>query len=219
MGHYILKALSGPLKGKSFPVKKTLQIGRATGDILLKDQLVSDLHAEIKTSPDGKMMILDRDSKNKILINNKRVAKSVLKQGTRFKIGLSEFECVYVNSPEEVLVAFLKKQGENIKDQPLSLKPFVKKVKLCFLSGLQKGTQYELSYGPRFFGSQSVDGPLLDQKAPEKAFALLPKKQDIVFTTNTPSVVRLKGEKIKQSPIKNGDKIFIGDSTLEIRLT
>ena len=218
MGQFVLKALTGPVKGRVFPVKHGLRIGRALGDIILKDQLVSDLHAEIQIYANGKIMIIDKDSKNKIIINNRKTVKSVLEKGSKFRIGQTDFKLDFIRPPEEICSEFIKKNAKNIQDHPLFLQPFLRAIEIVFLSGLQKGHRHYLSYGPRFFGSCSVDFPVFEKKAPEKAFALVPGKVNTFFITSHPSVVQLNRKKIKKANIKNGDRILIGSTILKVIL-
>ena len=218
MGQYILQALTGPVKGKAFKVRHGLRIGRSSGGIVLKDPLVSDLHAEIQIYSSGKIMIVDKDSKNKIFIGKKKIIKSVLEEGSRFTIGATEFELKFVKTPEESWSQFLAHSAKNIKDQSLSLKNFSKSVEVKFLYGIQKGQSYYLSYGPRFFGRHSVDCPVFDRKSPGKCFTLIPKGKDVFFVTKHPNIVQLNKQKIEKAKINNGDKISIGDSLLEVKL-
>ncbi|MCY4321219.1 MAG: FHA domain-containing protein [Bdellovibrionaceae bacterium] len=218
MGQLILHALTGPVKGKSFKIRNGLRIGRTSGDICLKDSLVSNLHAEIQIYSSGKVMIVDKGSKNKIYINNKRVVKSILEEGSKFNIGSTKFELKIINSPEELWSEFLTLSVKKIKDNPLNLKVFSKLVEISFKNGIQKGQIYQLSYGPRFFGRQSVDCPIFDKKSPAKCFTLVPEDKDIIFITKHPDTVQLNKESIRKAVIKNGDQILIGDSLLEIRL-
>lgn len=220
MGRFVLKALTGPVKGQVFPVKNGLKIGRALkkGRIVLKDQMVSNLHAEIQVYPNGKIMIVDKDSKNKIIMNKQATVKSILEKGSRFQIGKTEFEMDFIQTPEEAVSAVIRKYSKGIQDQPISLKPFLQSIEITFLAGIQKGKKHHLTYGPRFFGSRSVDFPLFEKKAPDKAFALVPEKLDTFFVTSQESVVRLNGKKIKKAVIKSGDRILIGNSILQIHL-
>ena len=218
MGQFVLQALTGPLKGKAFKLRNGLRIGRSSGDIILKDPLVSDLHAEIQIYSNGKIMIVDKDSKNKILINKKKIVKSILEDGSHFVIGATNFKLKFVKTPEEAWSQFLSLKSKKIQDHPLSLKNFSKSIEVKFLSGMQKGQRYHLFYGPRFFGRHSVDCPLFDKKSPAKCFTLAPKNQDIFFTTKHPKIVQLNKQPVEKAKIKNGDKILIGDSLLEIKL-
>ena len=218
MGRFVFKALTGPVKGQVFPVKHGLRIGRSLGDIVLKDPLVSDLHAEIQIYSNGKIMIVDKDSKNKIFMNDKRTVKSILENGSRFKIGQTEFVMDFIQTPEEIVIAFIKKNTKDIQDQPLSLQPFFQAIEIIFLSGIQKGEKHYLTYGPRFFGCNSVDFPIFEKKAPKKAFALVPDKSDTFFVTSEPLLVQFNEQKTKRVRIQSGDKISIGNTILKINL-
>ena len=215
MSQFMLKALSGPVQGKTFRIKNGLRIGRTKGDVLLEDPSVSSLHAEINIYPNGKMMLSDKDSKNRILINEKTVIKSVLEKGSKFTIGKTEFEVVFMMTAEEILVQFMKKSFSSVKDSPVALKPFARAFELSFVSGLQKGQSYYVSYGPRFFGSESVDFPLFERSAPKKSFVVLPENNQARFVTKEPEIVCFNGKKIKKSLIQDGDYIVIGDTKLK----
>ena len=219
MGHFILQALSGPVKGKAFKIKNGLRIGRSKGDVVLKDPLVSDPHAEIQIYSSGSIMLIDKDSKNQISIQGKKVVKSILEEGSKFTIGSTEFELKFVKTPEEVWSKFLALSTKDIQDRPMSLKNFAKNVEVKFVYGIQKGQKYHLSYGPRMFGRHSVDCPVFDKKSPAKCFSLVPQGKDIYFVTKYPEIVQLNEEPIEKAKIKEQDKIFIGDSLLEIRLS
>ena len=218
MARYVLKALTGPVKGKIFLIKDGLKIGRSSGDIILKDKMVSNLHAEIRIYASGKIMIIDKDSKNKIIINKQATIKSILEKGSKFEIGQTEFELDFIKAPEEILSEFIKKKSKDIKDQALSLKPFFQVIEVLFSSGLQKGERHCLYYGPRFFGSASVDFPLFEKQAPKKAFVFIPGEMETFFVTDHPEIVRFNGKKIQKSKISSGDKILIGNTILKLTL-
>ncbi len=218
MGRFVIKALTGPVKGKTFPVRHGLKIGRSVGDILLPDRLVSDLHAEIKVYPNGKIMIIDRDSKNKIIIDDQKIVKSILEKGTKFKIGETEFKLAFVKTPEEVVLNFINQQSKEIQNNSLALKPFVRAIELIFVSGLQKGQRYYLSYGPRFIGSAFVDIPIFEKEAPKKAFAFVPYKTETFFVTEHPEIIKFNGKKIKKTTINDGDTVLMGSTNLQLNL-
>lgn len=218
MGKFIIQALKGPVKGKSFDVKDGLVFGRRKGDVILKDPSVSSIHAEIQVDKSGKILIKDKDSKNKIFVGEEQVEKLVLEKNSSFQIGGSEFIVRFVKSPSELWFQFLKNQTKKVQDAPMALKVFFQPVKILFYAGLQKGCEYRLDYGPRFFGRRSVDCPIFDRKSPEKAFALVPKERYILFKTSYPGQVRINDKKLEQSRLKNGDEIFVGDTVLRIRI-
>ncbi len=219
MKKFILRALTGPVKGQKFPLKNGLQIGRFKGDILLQDELVSSLHAEISVSSKGKILIFDKDSKNQIIMEDQRVVKSILKPGSKFQIGQTEFQLELIPDTEELWALFIKKAGGKIQDQAIRLQAFAQAIEFVFLSGPQEGQTGQLFYGPRVFGSRSLDFPIFEKKAPAKAFALIPgPKGSAFFATKHPATVQLNGKKVKKAKIKDGDKISVRGSTLKINI-
>jgi len=101
----------------------------------------------------------------------------------------------------------------------MSLEVFFKPIKVIFETGLQKGREYRLDYGPRFFGRNSVDCPIFDKKSPKKAFALIPQKQAVLFKSSHPDQVQINRQNEEQCKLKSGDEIFVGDTILKIKFT
>ena len=213
-----MRALSGPLKGKIFNLKNGMIFGRSAGDVILQDRRVSNPHAEIKIYRSGKVMIIDRDSKNGIEIDGEKKIKSVLEINSKILIGVSEFEVIKLMSPEEVWTAALKKYLPEIEDGDIELSPFFQPLELSFLKGPQMGMSRFLAYGPRVFGSESVDGPLFDACAPRDAFSFQPADGEILFETDYPELIKLNGESVSQKAVKNGDIISFGDTQIKISL-
>lgn len=218
MGKFIIQAVKGPIKGSTFELKNGLTFGRRTGDVILKDPSVSSIHAEIQIDKDKKIIIKDKNSKNKIFIEEEQVSKSILEKNSKFQIGDSEFVLRFIKSPDELWFQFIKNQTNQVEDAPMSLEVFFKPVKVLFYTGLQKGREYRLDYGPRFFGRHSVDCPIFDKKSPEKAFALIPRERSILFKTSHPDQVRINRQNKERSQLKSGDEIFVGDTILRVRL-
>jgi len=219
MGKFIIQSLKGPLKGKSFEVKNGLTFGRTKGNIILKDSSVSSLHAEIQINQDKKIVIKDKNSKNKIYIEDEKVSQAILEKNSKFKIGDSEFILRFIHSSIELWSQFMEDQSHKIEDTPMVLKVFLKPVRVIFDAGIQKGREYRLDYGPRFFGRHSVDCPLFDKKSPAKAFSFIPNGRSILFKTSYPNQVLINQESKEQHSIKDGDEIFVGDTILKIRFS
>ena len=219
MSRFVLQVLDGPLKGQFFPVGQGLLIGRNKGDIRLKDPSVSSIHAEIQTDSQGRVKIIDRDSKNKILFKGEKREELSLLEGMKFQIGKTELCLAPAPDHGKIISRVIEKEAEQaeLKDRPLSLKPFAKGLELEWLAGTQKGHSFCLFYGPRVFGSASPDLPIFEKEAPDKAFAFVPSKKDIFFITDFPDLVFLNGKEIARSPLKDGDKISVGRAVLEIR--
>ena len=218
MGQFILKALKGELKGQSFPVKKSMVIGRGEGDIALNDPLVSNPHAEIQVYDNKKIMIEDLESKNHIFMNGQMIVKSILEEGSRFQIGDSEFQLCYEQTFEELMLGLMKKEAFKVKDKEKSLSYFPYEIELHFLEGLQKGTKYLLSYGPRILGRKSLDLPLLDKEAPDAAFEVFSEEGDVFFETESMEVYLNGDSVIEKRVLKQGDEIVVGKSRLQVHV-
>ena len=212
---YMIRSLKGPLKGQIFPIDGNLKLGRRQGDIVLKDPAASDPHGEIRVDSRGRILLKDLKSKNGIFTDGRKKDKIVLKENTKFKIGKSEFQVLVERSAEEIWTDILKDSLTRVADRPVALSLFPKPLNVEFLSGPQSGMKFCLTYGPRYFGSSCMDMPLLDPTAPEKSFTLHPEKEGVLFVTDFPKSVRLNGEEIKKTVLKEKDCVWIGDTKIQ----
>ena len=216
MKSYAVKALSGSLSGQVFFLKKKLRIGRSSGDIILKESAVSEPHGEIKQHSDNRIVLQDLDSKNGIVVDGKRKVKTLLEAGTIFTIGKTDFQLIAIKSPEEVWLEFLNKKIEKIEDESIELRTFARSLEVCFIDGPQKGEKFLLAYGPRFFGSACVDVPLLDDKAPDRAFTLTPREEKVVFHTEYPELCFRQEPQGDGDALGDGEVIVCGETKLQV---
>jgi transcriptional regulator with GAF, ATPase, and Fis domain len=95
-----LEALTGPLKGKVFPLTENeLSVGREpSNQIMLLDSLVSRRHSVIRRDGKG-FLIKDLDSRNSTFVNNVPVRERLLADGDQIQIGKSIL--VFQGLPEE----------------------------------------------------------------------------------------------------------------------
>ena len=213
---YVIRPLTGPLKGRKFIMTESLKLGRRQGDIVLNDPAASDPHAEIKLNSKGHPVLKDLNSKNGVFVNGKKQSKILLEKNSTFTIGRSEFQVSFLETPEEIWKEVLKDGLLRVSDRPKNLSFFPCPLGIEFLSGPQKGARLTLTYGPRYFGSFSVDIPLLDSQAPPEAFVLSPVKWQTVFKTDFPETVQLNGRQIRQIAIKDNDFVVIGETEIKI---
>ena len=213
---YIIRPLSGPLKGRKFLVTGSLKLGRRKGDIILNDPAASDPHAEIRLNSKGHLLLRDMDSKNGVFVKGKKRSKILLRENSKFTIGKSEFQILFLETPEKIWMAILKDSVSRVSNRPKDLSFFPCPLGVDFLSGPQKGTHFSLTYGPRYFGSFSVDVPLLDPEAPPRAFVLSSVKWQTVFKTDFPETVQLNRQQTRQMAIKDNDSVFIGETEIKI---
>jgi pSer/pThr/pTyr-binding forkhead associated (FHA) protein len=79
------------------PAHGTITLGRAaTNDLVLNDQAVSRVHAQIEVSDTG-VLIRDQNSSNGLYVNSERVSEAVLRPGD--EIGIGQFT-ILVDTPE-----------------------------------------------------------------------------------------------------------------------
>lgn len=91
---WVLKAKTGSIVGKSFPIPSTgkMVIGRANNcDIQLPANHVSRQHAEVHIAG-GKLLVKDLNSSNGTFINRKKVSDGELKNGDEVRFDTFSFE-------------------------------------------------------------------------------------------------------------------------------
>ncbi len=90
-----LVVAAGPDKGHTYEITaKLTTLGRQPrNDIVIDDRGVSNRHAQIRSSPDG-FVLLDQGSRNGTLLNGKRVTSAALKHGDTIRIGNSTLRVV-----------------------------------------------------------------------------------------------------------------------------
>lgn len=88
-----LKALSGPLEGREYPLtEKAYFIGRdPESDIVIETKDVSRRHAKIERTS-TEFVLCDLGSSNGIYINNLKLPRSILMHGDLIQIGSCVFQ-------------------------------------------------------------------------------------------------------------------------------
>ena len=216
MKDYAVKALNGSLSGQVFFLKKKLLIGRNVGDIILKESGVSEPHGEIRRHSNDRIILQDLDSKNGIIVDGKRKVKTLLETGTVFSIGKTNFQLIALKSPEEIWLEFLDRQIQTVEDKPMGLKVFMRPIEVHCIEGPQKGVTFLLTYGPRFFGSASVDVPLLDSKVPDQAFQLIPEDGKVLFRTEYPEMCFREQPQGEGEALSEDEVIVCGETKLKV---
>jgi hypothetical protein len=86
---YFFELISGPEKGKKFKVSIGDTFGRSQGTHLINDPKISSLHAELKVSKNGELLLVDRGSSNGIKFKEQRLRTLPLTDGIEFILGNS----------------------------------------------------------------------------------------------------------------------------------
>lgn len=231
---YALKIIKGPLEGRVFDIQNNMKIGRSRGDVVLEDSLVSDFHAEIKLNSKGDFMLLDLDSKNGILFEDKKRNEVNLKKGVEFKIGRNVFQ-VFLNpnsqnsASQNPLGSFLEKNLNSFTDKsPETLSAFSHHVELHFLSGPQEGENCHLTYGPCIFEKDENGNLVLSQNVSNCLFCITSNHKSkntdnqidkhAIFVLSEQSQIKLNDKNIKEQIIKSNDVITFDDTQIELKV-
>ncbi|MBC86846.1 MAG: hypothetical protein CL677_06660 [Bdellovibrionaceae bacterium] len=94
MKNWRIKVLTGASGGKIFPVQPGLTLGRKRAHINLADPKASSIHAMIKKTRTGKLVLVDNDSRNGTKVGGEKRRKIILKPGVTFQIGSTKCEII-----------------------------------------------------------------------------------------------------------------------------
>jgi hypothetical protein len=235
----VLKFLvkSGPQTGEQFEIKPETVIGRAGTDISINDPKISGRHAKIENDGVLGWVLKDLGSTNGLKIDGKRVAQVELRVGTVIRIGNTDFEVIttpdplfsspppppFENAPQpkgpawaQYFADFSQRSFEKVIDRPNPLKPFDPLLVLSIIRGPQIGSEWELGYGPRSVGTDSIDLPLFDSQAPGIAFTVTPKGPFAFFETPFPKKVRINNKSLSSETLRGDDLIAVGDTVIKV---
>lgn len=180
--------------GVELQVKEGLLIGRAKGNWIIEDDRISTTHAEVQSNNQGHLLLIDKDSRNGIKIQGKRVTKAVLYPGLIFQLGDTIIEVLHKElietpelNPEKDKLQGLIDQARGVLNE---LEPNMKyrkplffkdPVKLTVIQGLQLNQRWQVEYGPYQFGAGTVGGLLVGKHMPNFVFELFPGKKGPVL--------------------------------------
>ncbi|MEZ4871424.1 MAG: FHA domain-containing protein [Bdellovibrionales bacterium] len=89
-----IKILTGPSSGKYLPVEVGFTIGRKRAKFNLNDPKASSIHAVIKKTRSGKIVLVDNNSRNGTKVNGEKRKQILLHPGVKFQIGSSKCEVI-----------------------------------------------------------------------------------------------------------------------------
>lgn len=227
-----LEVIEGPNSGAKFSIKEGTRIGRSKGEILIKDPKVSSLHAQVELTPQGQLVLVDKDSSNGLRVNNQKVRRIALMPGVRFGVGKTLFRVIEISqvdrsSGDSEIISrnpdkpnwqkALLKGLESLPPQTASLKnnmrPFSRPFHLHFTHGIQADTSLTIGFGPRQAGSEGLDILLQDPAALPLTFELQPDQESVRITSHCDRV--FVNEKFLTSELlRDGDTIRFGQSVI-----
>lgn len=214
-------------------LKDGMIIGRSKSDIVINDPIVSTRHAKVKKDSQGNWTLVDLDSRNGIVYEGRKAKSLILKQGVNFSIGKVFFQTIEIEDTNFTISKStlmeseswhekMARMAENVsKSAPKEIREpelLEKTLNLEFISGIQTGTQWVITYGPRAFGGESPEFTILEESAPGVCFMISGDPAGIIFKTDYPSKVLLNGKPTKTDFVKPGDEINISQTKIRIGL-
>lgn len=225
----ILDSTDPSVIGKNIELKSGLIIGRAKGNLIIDDERISSVHAEIQVNNQGEFFLVDKDSRNGIKVQGKRITKLLLSQGTIFQIGNTLVETIYVKSSPKSLKTesfdnLIEDAIDSIEDMDIlqfnTSKPifFENPIKFSVIQGIQLNQSWQIEYGPYRFGSGCVGGILIGDNMPTEVFEILENQSGkLIRVLTSERIVKLNTiPLVSESLIDNGDIIGIHLSDKEV---
>ncbi|MFA6091520.1 MAG: FHA domain-containing protein [Elusimicrobiota bacterium] len=220
---------------KEIPIDKTaITVGRKPdNDVVIDNPAVSGHHCRVLLSGDT-FFVEDLDSTNGTFVNEKRVMKSGLHHND--VIGVAKHALVFVNEQEAAQAAGNKPTPEPEATVMLSAKAQEDMAKasaeaapgklgaLRVLKGLVAEAEYELKGLSTYIGKSDrvqvpIKGSGLFGSAPEVAASVHRKPEGYVLVAVKDGYPVLNGQSVSgQVPLKDGDIIEVGSTTLQFYL-
>ena len=226
-----LEITEGPSAGKIFPIKAGYRLGRSRGEIIVKtDPRISSLHAIVEVDNRGALYLLDKESANGLLINEVRVKKVRLMLGVKFVAGRTSFKVVEFKgaveedfpppTDERTWPDIFKEDFPKLQINPSSasvnIVPFAPLIRMLFVEGPQIDQEYLVGFGPRHFGSDTLDFEIFDPVCPPVGFTLIPTENGPQFETSYPKLVRYNNGHKDKVIVQQGDRIQLGQTVIEL---
>jgi pSer/pThr/pTyr-binding forkhead associated (FHA) protein len=227
--------LAGPMQGKSIKLfKRRTVIGRASGDIIIKDNAVSKEHAEVAYE-DGQLLIRDLNSSNGTKLNGGQVFEAVISHNDEITLGGSvirveikqtaasaslasmggaEPAAAGPENDNEITQLLPEKEGKNPLDSPL---PDGVRAGLQVISGLDAGLKYMIKKRGITVGRGGADVVLHDLSVSRKQFSIEFMAADRVIIKDLRSVngTYVNTKWVSITNLANGDMIQIGNTIVK----
>lgn len=223
----LIEIIAGePLK-KCFRVEVGKTLGRSKADILLPDAKISGTHAKFDLDNKSQLILVDLESANGIIFNNKKVKKVAMLPGVKFQVGLTVFVIKEVDdkAAEKMLPALGWKDSikHSFAKTPVTPKPatvdfFSSMIELEFILGFQVEEKIPLGYGPRLAGSSSWDIEIKDLKVPENAFEIRPEQNKPLLVNLCDDLLTVNNRPVSNHFLENGDTIEVGATIIRINI-
>jgi len=214
--------------------KSTLMVGRKPdNDIVIDNPAVSAHHCKILLSG-GTYYVEDLDSTNGTFVNEKRIMRAGLRHND--VVGIAKHALVFFDEgapaaaaaqPGALKAAVLSAEEQERAARAAAAqaqKEAQRTASLRVLKGMVAQPEYELKGLSTYIGKSDrvqvpIKGTGLFGSAPEVAASIHRKSDGYVLVAVKPGYPVVNGQKVEaQTPLKNGDIIEVGATTLQFFL-
>jgi len=216
-----LEVVEGPAAGQHFPLAgRQVVIGRTEGDIRLSsDDAVSRRHGYLQVTNDGRLLYVD-DSRNGSIVAGTPVHRAQVEviDGTEIQMGLSK---VVVHLP----LPLASRQGDDVGRAPtvavdigsMPTEMFTG-CEIHVVNGELAGRTFPLSKAQIIIGrAEGADIRLTDRTVSRQHATLVLEHGQFVIQNDSQQGTQVNGERVDRQPLSNGDRIQLGEVTLEFR--
>lgn len=107
----VLRGLSGPMLGRSFPLRDGMVFGRSREcDVFIESQEISREHARLRVRPDA-VTAEDLQSTNGTFVNDQRITNSPLRPGDELRLDTVRFVLVEPGSASNPVIPHADHEG------------------------------------------------------------------------------------------------------------
>ena len=225
MGLYfkILRSSDENMWDKELRAKSGTLIGRTKGHWIIEDNRISSTHAEIQENNQGDLFLIDKDSRNGIEVEGKKLAKLLLLPGTIFQLGNTIIEVFHKDNLAPIFdheALDLEKKISKIHSLLLKAQPdltfckpqfFKTPLRLQVIQGLQLDQKWSIEFGPFKFGSGCVGGLLAGNGMPLEVFEIsLGSQGPTVAPLTQKPILKLNSSSLKKGvPLKTNDILSV----------
>ena len=217
-----LDVIEGPAKGQKLSLSELTSIGRKGADILFEDAKLSEIHLFFKFEKETGWIVVDNDSRNGVWVNGLKEHRLVLKDSDIVQVGVSKMVCRLLDTGavkfSEKFQLWIQALHKKVKSSKNTLKEINPEVRLKVVQGVQYGESWDVFYGPRKAGRESIDICLYDDKAPKESFEIRVKGKYAYFYTNNEKIVKINNKSVKEKQFAPGDLISVGESQILVEL-
>ncbi len=211
--HAKILITEGPLKGKELFIHKDgLKIGRSMGnDLILSDDMTSRNHATITVSRTGNFFLEDKESKNGVFLNGKRISGSDIFDGDKIQIGKNIFIFKILEYAQEKTPAVLNAEKAKFPESGASLEEISEQIQdYSEVENIEQPSEEPTNVA---FKSDIIEYPPMSESINLKIKALYQASKAISNAFNELSLLNVVKNIILQSMNLENGGIFLFDNT------